>query len=156
MVEHLQDFVNKIETYQVPWLPYGLVEGCFFRVLKVDPDSNLVVLNFRMPPNCETQMHDHYCTALAYTLEGEWMYNDQTFRKGDLAFEVPGEVHQPVTGDQGAELLTILFGGKGNSLFLKNFEADGSSYNLGLKMLQAYERKTPEEVANLDIESLLE
>ena len=152
----ISDFVNRVESDNTPWLPYGLVEGCKFRVLKADAASNTVVLNFLMPPHCTTQLHDHFCTAMAYTLEGEWMYGDQVFSKGDLAFEVPGEVHQPVTGEKGARLLTILFGGPDESRFLKNFEDDGSSYVIGMKFLKAVERITAEELENIDLKSLLE
>lgn len=156
MQVNIEHFAKHISSHDTPWLPYGLVDGCHFRVLKTDEQNNIVVLNFKMPPHTKTQMHDHFCTALAYTLEGEWMYDDQVFKKGDIAFEVPGEIHQPVTGDKGAELLTILFGGPGNPKFLRNIEEDGSSYTLGMKFLKAMEGKTAQELEGLDIDSLLE
>lgn len=156
MNPEISDFVNRIESRNTPWLPYGLVDGCKFRVLKADEDSNTVILNFLMPPNCTTQLHDHFCTAMAYTLEGEWMYGDQVFSRGDVAFEVPGELHQPVTGDQGAELLTILFGGKGEDRFLRNFEEDGSSYCMGMTFLKAVERISPTDLEQIDLDSLLQ
>jgi len=156
MSPEISEFVNRIESYSTPWLPYGLVKDCKFRVLKADETSNTVILNFLMPPNCTTQLHDHFCTAMAYTIDGEWMYGDQVFSKGDVAFEVPGEVHQPVTGDRGAELLTILFGGPTESRFLRNFEEDGSSYTIGMPFLKAVERITPEALENLDLEALLQ
>ncbi|MCY4426081.1 MAG: cupin domain-containing protein [Halieaceae bacterium] len=156
MHPEISDFVNRIESSNTPWLPYGLVEGCSFRVLKTHEASNTVVLNFLMPPNCTTQLHDHFCTAMAYTLEGEWMYGNQVFKQGDLAFEVPGEIHQPVTGEAGAQLLTILFGGPGENRFLRNFEEDGSSYTIGMPFLKAVEGITPAELEQIDLEALLQ
>ena len=64
-MEEIQALVNKIETANVPWLPYGLVEGCYFRVPNVDPENNIAAPNFRMQPHCEAQIHDHHCAALA-------------------------------------------------------------------------------------------
>lgn len=156
MHESVQQFVNKIETDSVPWLPYGLVEGCQFRILKADEASNVVALNFRMGPHTVTQKHGHFCTAMAVTLDGEWMYDDRVFSKGDIAFEVPGEEHQPITREHGAELLTILFGGPGNPRFLHNYEEDGTSYTFGMRFFKALERITPEALAELDLEALLD
>ena len=156
MLEEALSLVNRIDPQQVPWLPYGLIEGTQFRVLKVDPRNNIVVLNFRMGPRTVTQKHDHHCTALAYTLGGQWMYGDQVFEKGDLAFEQPGEIHQPITRDHGAELLTIMIGGRGNPRLLQNYEEDGSTYILGTRFFSAVERITPQQLAAVDLQSLLD
>ena len=150
MNEILSGYVGKIDASNIPWIPYGLVEGTEWRVLKADEDNNIVILNFRMPPHCVTQSHDHYCNALAYTVSGEWMYGEQVFRQGDVAYEFPGEVHQPVTGDHSAELLTVMIGRHGEPRFLRNFEEDGSSYAIGINFMKAYEGVTPEEASKIN------
>ena len=134
----------------------GSWEGTEFRVLKVDETNNIVVLNFRMGPHTVTQRHDHHCTAMAYTLKGQWTYGDSVFEEGDLAFEHPGEVHQPVTRDRGVELLTILIGGRGNRKLLQNYEEDGSTYVLGVRFFKAVERITPAELSAIELSSLLD
>ena len=84
------------------------------------------------------------------------MYGDQVFRQGDIAFERPGEIHQPTTAESGAELLTILIGGKGNDKTLQNFEDDGTSYIFPTRFFKAIERVSPEELARLDLKALLD
>lgn len=147
--------VQRIATDEVPWLPYMLIPETLFRVLQVDEEKNIVVLNFKMPPNTVTPMHSHHCTATAFTLEGEWFYDDLCFRAGDIAFETTLEVHQPVTHDKEAILLTTLIGGKGNDKLLEDHNLDGTTTLLRTRLFKACERITPEAFAALDFEALL-
>lgn len=150
-----EDMVRRITADDVPWLPYALIPNTFFRVLQVDTDNNIVILNFKMPPWTVTPVHGHHCTATAYTLEGEWFYDDLCFRAGDIAFETTVEVHQPVTREKGAILLTTLIGGKGNDKLLEDHNDDGTTTFLRTRLFSACERITPEEYAALDFDSLL-
>lgn len=146
----LAEHVGRIESSKVPWLPWGLVDGAEFRILKADEEHNICVLNFRMGPHTITQNHDHFSVAMAYTVSGEWQYGDKVFKQGDIAYEHPGEVHQPVTKDHSMELLTIFIGTPKDDRFLHNFEEDGSSYIIGMKYMKAFEGLTPEEAAKID------
>ncbi|MEJ2409681.1 MAG: hypothetical protein P8Y48_10185 [Novosphingobium sp.] len=93
--------------------------------------------------------------ATAFTLEGEWFYDDLCFRQGDIAYETTVEVHQPITRDQGAVLLTTLMGGKGNDKLLEDHNPDGTTTLLRTRLFKACERITPEAYAALDFQSLL-
>ncbi|MEJ7926218.1 cupin domain-containing protein [Sphingobium sp. AN641] len=150
-----EDAVQRIATEEVPWLPYSLIPNTFFRVLKVDEVNNIVVLNFKMPPGTVTPVHSHHCTATAYTLKGEWFYDDLCFREGDIAFETTVEVHQPITRDNEAILLTTLIGGKGNDKLLEDHNPDGTTTLLRTRLFKACERITPEAYAALDFDALL-
>ncbi|MEC3909127.1 cupin domain-containing protein [Sphingobium sp. CR2-8] len=147
--------VQRIATDDIPWLPYALIPNTQFRVLQVDEDNNIVILNFKMPPHTVTPVHAHHCTATAYTLEGEWFYDDLSFQKGDIAFETTVEVHQPVTRERGAILLTTLIGGRGNDKLLEDHHPDGSTTLLRTRLFKACERITPKAYAELDFASLL-
>lgn len=147
--------VQRIATDEVPWLPYSLIPNTFFRVLQVDEVSNIVILNFKMPPWTVTPVHSHHCTATAYTLQGEWFYDDLCFREGDVAFETTVEVHQPITRDKGAILLTTLIGGRGNDKLLEDHNDDGTTTLLRTRLFKACERITPEAYAALDFGALL-
>jgi hypothetical protein len=151
-----EDMVRRIPSDDVPWLPYARIPNTFFRVLQVDETNNIVVLNFSMPPWTVTPIHGHHCTATAYTLEGEWFYDDLRFGQGDVAFETTVEVHQPITREKGAILLTTLIGGKGNDKLLEDHNPDGTTTLLRTRLFKAVERITPEAYAALDFEALLD
>ncbi|WP_340317930.1 cupin domain-containing protein [Rhizorhabdus argentea] len=151
-----EDRVQRIASEEVPWLPYAITPGTFWRVLHVDEATNTVVLNYRMPPWTTTPVHGHHCTATAYTQEGEWFYDDLCFRKGDIAFETTVEVHQPITKEQGATLLTTLIGGVGNDRLLENHAEDGSKTLLRTRLFKACERITLEDYEKIDLLSLLD
>ncbi|MWV27102.1 cupin domain-containing protein [Aurantiacibacter rhizosphaerae] len=146
--------VQQVSSEEIPWLPYQLIPNTFFRVLQVDEVNNIVILNFKMPPWTVTPVHGHHCTATAYTLEGEWFYDDLCFRQGDIAYETTVEVHQPITKDKGAVLLTTLMGGKGNDKLLEDHNPDGTKTLLRTRLFKACERITPEAYAELDFNSL--
>jgi hypothetical protein len=149
------DAVRRIASSEVAWLPYALIPDTFFRVLQADEDTNTVVLQFKMPPGCTTPVHAHHCTATAFTLEGEWYYDDLAFKAGDLAFETTVEVHQPITKDKGATLLTTLIGGRGNDKLLEDHNPDGTTTLLRTRLFKACERISLEDFQKLDFTSLL-
>lgn len=147
--------IQKVSSEEIPWLPYPLIPNSFFRVLQVDEVNNIVILNFKMQPWTTTPVHGHHCTATAYTLEGEWFYDDLCFRQGDIAYETTVEVHQPITKDHGAVLLTTLIGGSGNDKLLEDHNPDGTKTLLRTRLFKACERITPEAYAALDLQALL-
>lgn len=147
--------VHRIASSEVPWLDYPLIPGSLWRVLHVDEDTNTVILNFRFGPWSKSPVHGHYCTATAYTLEGEWFYDDLSFAVGDVAFETTVGVHQPVAGENGATLLTTLIGGRGNDRLLEDHNEDGSKTLLRTRLFKACERISAEDYAKLDFARLL-
>lgn len=149
------DRVQRIDSSEVPWLDYPLIPNSQWRVLHVDEETNTVILNFRMGPWTTTPVHGHFCTATAYTLDGEWFYDDLSFGKGDIAFETTVEVHQPITKEQGATLLTTLIGGRGNDKLLEDHHEDGSKTLLRTRLFKAVERISAEDYAKLDFSTLL-
>jgi len=155
MPEFPFDLIRRIPSIDTPWLPYGLIKDSHFRVLQVDEKDNVVVLNFKMPPGTITPMHGHHCVAMAYTLDGEWCYDDLVFKKGDIAFETTVEVHQPITRDNHAELLTIFFGGKGNDKLIEDHNEDGTRTLLKTGFFKAVERISLAEFKKLDFAKLL-
>ena len=60
-----EELVRRIAADDVPWLPYALIPNTFFRVLQVDTESNIVLLNFKMPPWTVTPVNGHHCSATA-------------------------------------------------------------------------------------------
>jgi hypothetical protein len=69
-------------------------------------------------------MHEHLCTAIAYTLHGDWAYGDIKLHKGSLAFETPGSTHAPSTGDTGFSVITVLIGAPGQEALLRSQDPD--------------------------------
>ena len=147
--------LSRIETDTLPWLSYPLIDNSQFKVLKVDEETNTVILKFRMGPNVVTPRHGHHCVATAYTLAGAWYYGDLEFRAGDIAFENTLEVHQPITRDESAELLTTFIGGRDNDRLLEEYADDGSSHVLRTRFFKAMEGISNEQLALLDVQSLI-
>jgi anti-sigma factor ChrR (cupin superfamily) len=147
--------VRRIASSEVPWIDYPLIPGSSWRVLHVDEETNTVILNFRMAPWTKSPVHGHFCTATAYTLEGEWFYDDLSFGPGDVAFETTVEVHQPISREKGATLLTTLMGGRGNDRLLEDHNEDGTTTLLRTRLFKACERISVEDYAKLDFAGLL-
>jgi hypothetical protein len=147
--------VNRIASEELPWLAYPLIQNSMFKILKVDELTNTVILKFRMGPHVTTPRHGHHCVATAYTISGEWFYEDLEFRQGDIAYECTTDVHQPLTREQPAELLTTFIGGRGNDRLLEEYDAEGHSYLLRTRFFKALEGITQDELARLDLPALL-
>jgi hypothetical protein len=149
------ELVRRIPSEEIPWIPYPLIANSFIRVLHVDEATNTVILNYRMAPHTITPVHGHHCVATALTVDGEWFYDDLCFRKGDIAFESTVEVHQPITKELGATLLTTLIGGAGNDKLLENYNEDGTRTILRTKLFKAMERLSPKDFDKLDFTELV-
>lgn len=151
-----QTQVRLIASDDIDWIPYPLIPNTFFRVLHVDETNNIVILNFKMPPWTKTPVHGHHCTATAYTLEGQWSYDDLDFNRGDLAYETTVEVHQPFTRENGAILLTTLIGGAGNDSLLEDHHEDGTTTLLRTRLFKAFERISLADAEKIDFASLID
>ena len=137
------------------WLaiPIPGAEGVFTKVLKADEVMDRVVVKIRFSPGSSMPRHIHYCRAIAYTISGEWAYDEGAFGPGETAWEDEGNDHTPWS-DNGAELF-IVFDGKGGR-YLDNFLADGTVVKLDMPFFKAYEGLTQAQADQLDPLSLVE
>ncbi|MCZ6831497.1 MAG: cupin domain-containing protein, partial [Gammaproteobacteria bacterium] len=71
-------------------LPLPGAEGVFAKVLKVDEARDRVVVKIRFEAGSRLPRHIHHCRAVAYTMSGEWAYDEGSFKPGDTAFELEG------------------------------------------------------------------
>jgi hypothetical protein len=147
--------VNRIASDELPWLAYPLIENSWLKILKVDEITNTVILKFRMGPHVTTPKHGHHCVATAYTISGEWFYEDLEFHAGDIAYECTTDIHQPITRDKPAELLTTFIGGRGNDCLLEEYDEQGRSHMLRTRFFKALEGISQEQLERLDIAALL-
>ncbi len=121
------------------------------KIIKVDPANNQVVMQVRFLPGGRAPRHFHHCRAVAFTLSGEWEYDDGKFGPGDVAYEVVGNVHAP-SSVKGGEMILIATSEDGR--FLDNFMPDGSIIRHSLKTFAFFYGKTQAEVRALNISQL--
>ncbi|MEM7730300.1 MAG: hypothetical protein AAF311_13705, partial [Pseudomonadota bacterium] len=73
-----------------------------------EEDRQVVFLQ-RFAKNTQHLQHTHYCTAVAYTLSGEWCYDGRPFPTHHVGFEPYGSTHIPETlHGNVADVLVIL------------------------------------------------
>lgn len=97
-----------IQDESRPWLPMGGQDGNAFKILSVSENPNQVVLLVRFAPNALYPRHIHRCFAVAYTVEGEWEYEEGVLPKGSCAIEPPDSDHEPRISSQGATIFAVL------------------------------------------------
>ncbi len=134
-------------------VPLPGAEGVSIKVLKADVEMDRVVVKIKFEPGSKMPRHNHYCRAIAYTVSGEWAYDEGSFSTGETAWEEEGNDHTPWS-DNGAELF-IVFDGK-DGRYLDNYMEDGSIVKLDMPLLKALEGITQEKADQLDIMSLVE
>lgn len=91
-----------------PWLSMGGQEGNAFKILSVSENPNQVVMLVRFAPNALYPRHIHKCSAVAYTVEGEWEYEEGLLPAGSCAIEPPESDHEPRISAQGATIFAVL------------------------------------------------
>ena len=134
-------------------IPIPGSEGVFVKVLKADETMDRVVAKIKFTPGSRMPRHIHHCRAIAYTISGEWAYDEGAFSPGETAWEEEGNDHTPWS-DNGAELF-IVFDGK-NGRYLDNFLDDGTIVKLDMPFFKAFEGVTQAEADQLDPMSLVE
>ena len=134
-------------------IPIPGAEGVSVKVLKADEKMDRVVVKIRFEPGSRLPRHIHYCRAIAYTISGEWAYDEGAFSPGETAWEDEGNDHT-AWSDNGAELF-IVFDGK-NGRYLDNFLEDGTLVKLDMPFFKAFEGLTQAEASQLDAMSLVE
>ncbi len=134
-------------------IPLPGAEGVLAKVLKVDEARDRVVVKIRFEAGSRMPRHIHHCRAVAYTINGEWAYDEGSFKPGESAFELEGNEHTPWS-DNGAELFIVFDGANGR--YLDNFLEDGTVVRLDLPYFKAMEGLTQAEADQLDITDLVE
>ena len=136
------------------YIPFNLpaTKEVYFKVLKSDPENRRAVVKIKFGENASMPRHFHHCRAFAYTISGEWEYENGSFKRGDIAYESHGEEHTP-TSEHGAEMI-ILFDSDTDD-FLDNYLPDGTVITLGVAFMQAMERISLVDAANIDLHSIV-
>ena len=134
-------------------IPLPGAEGVFAKILKVDEERDRVVAKIKFQPGSSLPRHVHHCRAVAYTINGEWAYDEGSFKPGETAFELEGNEHTPWS-DHGAELFIVFDGRDGR--YLDNYLADGTVVKLDLPYFKAMEGLTQEEADAIDVMGLVD
>ncbi|MFM1813442.1 MAG: hypothetical protein RLZ98_137 [Pseudomonadota bacterium] len=121
------------------------------KIIKVDRVNLQAVMQVRFLPGGRAPRHLHHCRAIAYTLSGEWQYDDGKFGPGDVAYEVPGNEHTP-SSVKGGEMVLIMTSPDGR--FLDNYMPDGSIIRHSFKTFEFFKGKTQAEVERLNLSQL--
>jgi len=152
----INDTMTIIRDRQQDYIPIPLpgAEGVAIKVLKVDAPSRRVVAKVKFAPGSRMPRHLHHCRAVAYTMSGEWAYDEGSFSTGDAAVEQVGNVHTPWS-DTGTEMF-LVFDGDDKGNFLDNYLDDGTVIRIGLPLLQALEGISLAEASAMDILQLVD
>jgi hypothetical protein len=134
-------------------IPLPGAEGVYVKILKADADMDRVVVKIKFDAGSRMPRHYHYCRAIAYTISGNWAYDEGSFAPGESAWEDEGNDHTPWS-DEGAELF-IVFDGK-DGRYLDNILPDGTIVKLDMPFFKAFEGLTLAEAAQVDAQSLVE
>ena len=134
-------------------IPLPGSEGVYVKVLKADEKTDRVVVKIKFDPGSRMPRHIHHCRAIAYTISGNWAYDEGSFSPGESAWEGAGHDHTPWS-DEGAELF-IVFDGK-DGRYLDNILPDGTVVKLDMPFLKAFEGLSLAEAAQVDAQSLVE
>ena len=151
----INESMSIIRDENQEWLriPLPGAEGVLAKVLKVDEAMDRVLVKIRFAPNSRMPRHSHHCRAIAYTISGEWAYDEGAFKAGETAFEDLGNDHTPWS-DTGADLFIVFDGSDGR--YLDNFLEDGTVIKLDLPYFKAMEGLTQAEADQLDVTELVE
>jgi len=134
-------------------IPLPGSEGVYVKILKADEEMDRVVVKIKFDAGSRMPRHYHYCRAIAYTISGNWAYDEGSFSPGESAWEDEGNDHTPWS-DEGAELF-IVFDGK-DGRYLDNILPDGTIVKLDMPFFKAFEGLTLAEAAQVDAQSLVE
>jgi hypothetical protein len=121
--------------------------------LKADEEMDRVVVKIKFDAGSRMPRHYHYCRAIAYTISGNWAYDEGSFSPGESAWEDEGNDHTPWS-DEGAELFIVFDGKEGR--YLDNILPDGTIVKLDMPFFKAFEGLTLAEAAQVDAQSLVE
>lgn len=128
-----------------PWLPIDASGENLMKIVSVDEDRRQVVLIVKFAPNSVYPKHLHLAGAVAYTIEGEWEYEEGVLDKGAWAIEPPGTDHTPLISDKGATILAVLT--SDSDIFVEVFLDDGTKIVQDIEYFKKLYEMTPEDAA---------
>jgi anti-sigma factor ChrR (cupin superfamily) len=141
------DLTRHLESSTRPWISIPGLSGQA-KIICVDEVEKQVIFMFKFEPNSTLLRHKHHCFAIAYTISGEWEYEEGLFKAGDIAYEPFESDHTPASKNGGI-LLAILRGRDDN--LLENFLPDGSSFMMDINFFKLLEGMTPEQAAAIKL-----
>lgn len=133
-------------------IPLPGVVGIETRILKVDGDMNRVVVMQRFAPGGHAPPHYHHCEAVAYTISGEWEYDEGHFDTGDVAWEKAGNFHTP-SSRTGTEMIIVLDSADGR--MLDNYLDDGTVLRVTIDAYRNLLGKTQADVDRMSLDELM-
>lgn len=147
--------ISIIDDDNQDWVPVPLpgAEGVLAKVLKADAAQNRVVMKIKFGPGTKLPRHNHHCRAVAYTVSGEWEYDEGSFQPGHVAYEDVGNNHT-ASSKTGSEL--FLFFDSDDGRFLDNFLEDGTVIRANMPFFTALEGISKADAEKLDIHQLVE
>lgn len=128
-----------------PWLPIDADGENFMKIISVDEARKQVVLIVKFAPNAIYPKHLHNATAVAYTLEGEWEYEEGVLKQGTWGIEPPGTEHTPIVSPQGATILAVMT--SDSDEFVEIPFEDGTSFKQDFAYWKRMYEMTPEDAA---------
>ncbi len=128
-----------------PWLPMDGEGENYMKIVNVDEVNKQVTMIVKFAPNAIYPSHLHRAGAVAYTLEGEWEYEEGTLPVGSWAFEPPGTEHLPVVSEKGATILAVLT--SADDRFVEVPLPDGGVLVQDLAYFKRLYNMTPEQAA---------
>lgn len=132
-----------VQDSERPWLPID--DENFMKIVAVDEKNHQVILMVKFAPHAVYPKHLHHAGAIAYTLEGEWEYEEGVLGEGAWAIEPPGTDHLPVVSGKGATILAVL--SSADERFVEIPMPDGSTFVQDLAYFKKLYDMTPEEAA---------
>lgn len=128
-----------------PWLPLDGEGENYMKIVSVDRAQRQVVLIVKFGPNAVYPQHLHHAGAIAYTLEGEWEYEEGVLPAGAWALEPPGTEHTPIVSGKGAKILAVLT--SKDDQYVDVPLPDGSVLKQDFAYFERLYSMTPEEAA---------
>lgn len=137
-----------IQPADRPWLqfPGSTVD---MKILHVDVERNIAVVVTRFAPGGNGGRHLHLCEAIAYTVSGEWAYEEGSLPVGAVAIEPYGSIHTPIS-QHGSDAF-VVFVGTGPDM-VQELDDDGNV--IGTTTIEHFQRlyeMTPEEAYSVGL-----
>ena len=128
-----------------PWLPIDPSGENFMKIISVDEDQKQIVMLVKFGPHAIYPQHIHKAGAVAYTLDGEWEYEEGTLGSGVFALEPPETDHTPIVSEKGATILAVLTSQDDN--YVEIPLEDGTVMKQDLAYFKRLHAMTPEDAA---------
>jgi quercetin dioxygenase-like cupin family protein len=129
--------VNHIGAEDAPWVDTG---GVGLKVMRVDVEAGIWVIQNRFPAGYRVQTHRHTGCVHAFTLSGRWEYAEYRipYTAGSYVFEPANSVHTLTVPDDVEGITEVIFVMEGANLNLADDGVTVESVTDGASILVAY------------------